>query len=224
MKWLVNKNHLKIIIICMLFIFLPTRTVFAKENIGSISLYAHYLDDGKIIEFVDIPFQIVKVADIVNGEFVNVEDFKYFKNISTNMNASQMKKTSYELQAYMKSENISFSEEKNTNNNGVVQFSNLNLGLYLVSQKESDDSKYCSEPFLISIPMIEDSSEIFNVYSKPKFIEKNENEVPISPNVPDSSVGTGDNTNITLWIVLLLVSGLAMLSVIRKLAVKKKKA
>ena len=97
MKWLVNKNHLKIIIICMLFIFLPTRTVFAKENIGSISLYAHYLDDGKIIEFVDMPFQIVKVADVVNGEFVNVEDFKHFKNISTNMNASQMKKTSYEL-------------------------------------------------------------------------------------------------------------------------------
>ena len=122
MKWLANKNHLKIIIICMLFIFLPTKTVLAKENTGSISLYAHYLDDGKIVEFVDMPFQIVKVADIVNGQFVNVGDFKDFKNISTNMNASQMKEMSYALQAYMKGKNISFTDEKNTNKNGIVQF------------------------------------------------------------------------------------------------------
>lgn len=216
MKCLVNKNHLKIIIICMLLIFLPTKTVLAKENTGSISLYAHYLDDGKIIEFVDIPFQIVKVADIVNGQFVNMKEFKNFKNISTNMNASQMKEMSYELQAYMKSKNISFNDEKNTDKNGVVQFSNLNLGLYLVSQKERDDIKYYSEPFLISIPMIEDSNEIFNVYSKPKFIEKNENEIPVFPNVPDSSVETGDNTNPILWIVLLLVSGSGILSAKRK--------
>ena len=216
MKCLVNKNHLKIIIICMLLIFLPTKTVLAKENTGSISLYAHYLDDGKIIEFVDIPFQIVKVADIVNGQFVNMKEFKDFKNISTNMNASQMKEMSYELQAYMKSKNISFNDEKNTDKNGVVQFSNLNLGLYLVSQKERDDIKYYSEPFLISIPMIEDSNEIFNNYSKPKFIEKNENEIPVFPNVPDSSVETGDNTNPILWIVLLLVSGSGILSAKRK--------
>ena len=216
MKCLVNKNHLKIIIICMLLIFLPTKTVLAKENTGSISLYAHYLDDGKIIEFVDIPFQIVKVADIVNGQFVNMKEFKDFKNISTNMNASQMKEMGYELQAYMKSKNISFNDEKNTDKNGGVQFSNLNLGLYLVSQKERDDIKYYSEPFLISIPMIEDSNEIFNVYSKPKFIEKNENEIPAFPNVPDSSVGTGDNTNPILWIVLLLVSGSGILSAKRK--------
>lgn len=216
MKCLVNKNHLKIIIICMLLIFLPTKTVLAKENTGSISLYAHYLDDGKIIEFVDIPFQIVKVADIVNGQFVNMKEFKDFKNISTNMNASQMKEMSYELQAYMKSKNISFNDEKNTDKNGVVQFSNLNLGLYLVSQKERDDIKYYSEPFLISIPMIEDSNEIFNIYSKPKFIEKNENEIPVFPNVPDSSVETGDNTNPILWIVLLLVSGSGILSAKRK--------
>ena len=216
MKWLANKNHLKIIIICMLFIFLPTKTVLAKENTGSISLYAHYLDDGKIVEFVDMPFQIVKVADIVNGQFVNVGDFKDFKNISTNMNASQMKEMSYELQAYMKSKNISFNDEKNTDKNGGVQFSNLNLGLYLVSQKERDDIKYYSEPFLISIPMIEDSNEIFNVYSKPKFIEKNENEIPAFPNVPDSSVGTGDHTNPIFWIVLLLVSGSGILSAKRK--------
>ena len=216
MKCLVNKNHLKIIIICMLLIFLPTKTVLAKENTGSISLYAHYLDDGKIIEFVDIPFQIVKVADIVNGQFVNMKEFKDFKNISTNMNASQMKEMSYELQAYMKSKNISFNDEKNTDKNGVVQFSNLNLGLYLVSQKERDDIKYYSEPFLISIPMIEDSNEIFNIYSKPKFIEKNENEIPVFPNVPDSSVETGDNTNPILWVVLLLVSGSGILSAKRK--------
>lgn len=216
MKCLVNKNHLKIIIICMLLIFLPTKTVLAKENTGSISLYAHYLDDGKIIEFVDIPFQIVKVADIVNGQFVNMKEFKDFKNISTNMNASQMKEMSYELQAYMKSKNISFNDEKNTDKNGVVQFSNLNLGLYLVSQKERDDIKYYSEPFLISIPMIEDSNEIFNIYSKPKFIEKNENEIPVFPNVPDSSVETGDNTNPILWIVLLLVSESGILSAKRK--------
>ena len=108
------------------------------------------------------------------------------------------------------------NDEKNTDKNGVVQFSNLNLGLYLVSQKERDDIKYYSEPFLISIPMIEDSNEIFNIYSKPKFIEKNENEIPVFPNVPDSSVGTGDNTNITLWIVLLLVSGSGILSAKRK--------
>lgn len=200
----------------MLLIFLPTKTVLAKENTGSISLYAHYLDDGKIIEFVDIPFQIVKVADIVNGQFVNMKEFKDFKNISTNMNASQMKEMSYELQAYMKSKNISFNDEKNTDKNGVVQFSNLNLGLYLVSQKERDDIKYYSEPFLISIPMIEDSNEIFNIYSKPKFIEKNENEIPVFPNVPDSSVETGDNTNPILWIVLLLVSGSGILSAKRK--------
>lgn len=216
MKWLANKNHLKIIIICMLFIFLPTKTVLAKENTGSISLYAHYLDDGKIVEFVDMPFQIVKVADIVNGQFVNVGDFKDFKNISTNMNASQMKEMSYALQAYMKGKNISFTDEKNTNKNGIVQFFDLDLGLYLISQKERDDIKYYSEPFLISIPMIEDSNEIFNVYSKPKFIEKDENEIPTSPTIPDSSVETGDNTNVILWIVLLLVSGLALLSVTRK--------
>ena len=116
----------------------------------------------------------------------------------------------------MKGKNISFTDEKNTNKNGIVQFFDLDLGLYLVSQKERDDIKYYSEPFLISIPMIEDSNEIFNVYSKPKFIEKDENEIPTSPTIPDSSVETGDNTNVILWIVLLLVSGLALLSVTRK--------
>lgn len=216
MKWLVNKNYLKIMVICMLFTFLPVKTILAKENIGSISLYAHCIDDGKIIEFIDMPFQIVKVADAINGRFVNVDNFKNFKNISTNMSASQMKETSYELQAYMKSENISFTDEKNTNKNGVVQFSNLALGLYLVSQKEVDDVKYYSEPFLISIPMIENGDEIFNVYSKPKFIEKDESEFPDQPTIPDDSVGSGNKTNVILWTVLLLVSGLAILNVIRK--------
>lgn len=64
--------------------------------------------------------------------------------------------------------------------------------------------------------MIEDSSEIFNVYSKPKFIEKDENEIPISPNIPDSSVGTGDNTNVILWTVLLLVSWISYVKCYKK--------
>lgn len=200
-----NKIVLKLII-CFIFFSLHINTVYAVEKMGSISLYCHYIDDGKVVEIANTSFQIVKVADYVEGEFVNVNDFQSFKTIPTKMNASQMKDISSELQTYMNDYDVSFTHFSNTNKNGYVQFKDLDMGLYFISQVENENQNYYTEPFLLSIPMIEEN-EIFHVYAEPKFAWKDnsENET-IIPTLPKDSVDTGDQSNMSQYLIMMGIS------------------
>lgn len=54
------------------------------------------------------------------------------------------------------------------NENGVVSWNKLDLGLYLVVQTEHSDGYYAIDPFLISVPLSEDGVWNYDVKAYPK--------------------------------------------------------
>ena len=60
------------------------------------------------------------------------------------------------------------SKEGITDGNGKVQFSNLDLGLYLVVQTNEVNGYSVIDPFLVMIPQVQDNSWVYDVEATPK--------------------------------------------------------
>ncbi len=91
---------------------------------------------------------------------------------------------------------------------GTVVFSGLEIGLYLVFQKEAADGYEAATPFLVSVPMNENGTYIYDVDASPK-VELKKASVPSEPVEPsDPSLPQTGQLN---WpIPLMAVLGLCL--------------
>ncbi len=117
----------------------------AMENVGSITIQLADTEDGTPKE--NVKFAIEKVADVINGEFVVVEEYE---DLEIDFNAIE---TAEELS--LVSEKLSEVVEDGivvtTNEEGQVSLNNLELGVYLVYAQDS--KKYGDiVPCMVSIP------------------------------------------------------------------------
>lgn len=94
------------------------------------------------------------------------------------------------LAQYALENNMKMAEEK-AGADGCTTFSNLSLGLYLVMQGEAADGYESIRPFLISVPMKEGQSLVYDVDASPKGITVDRKTVEsgedISGNEPDAN-------------------------------------
>lgn len=102
-------------------------------------------------------------------------------------------------------------------NDGQVQYSHLEIGLFLVVQEEAANGYHTVAPFLVSIPLEEDGHYIYDVDATPKMEILKEN-----PQKPSIQL-TGDNSQIEKWEIILSVSSL-LFCVIMILNWKEKEA
>ena len=95
-----------------------------------------------------------------------------------------------------------------SNTLGHTTFSNLTQGIYLIAQEgyvESGKSQFESAPFLVEIPSLVDGSVEYNVSIEPKAEwVKPVKPTPSKPHKPH--VKTGDDTNISVWVIAAIES------------------
>lgn len=100
--------------------------------------------------------------------------------------------------------------------NGTAEFTNLDLGLYLVVQKTAASGYQKISPFLVSVPYLEEGVYVYDVKTGPK--TELEREVkPTTPTTPHSSSDSGGKLVQTgqLWwpVPVLICAGLGCIVV-----------
>lgn len=98
---------------------------------------------------------------------------------------------------------------------GTASFDALEPGLYLLVQDEAAGGYEKAEPFLVSVPLLEDGAYVYDVDASPKVGELTESAPPVEPVTPEPPAGPKlPQTGQLNWPVpVLAVLGLALFSV-----------
>ncbi|WP_373124762.1 hypothetical protein [Blautia producta] len=167
----------------------------AEDKKGSISVYLEEGKEGTSVK--DVEFKLVKVADLIDGTYVNDENLGIsdidMNNITT---AEALNETASKVSAVIARNNISGLSKK-TNDYGTAKYDDLSNGVYLL--QAVDVSKYENiSPTLVAVP--EFNVESSNVNSM------NYNISVVPKHSPIRAVETGDTANIAGYITLLVLS------------------
>lgn len=152
----------------MLSTFVPALATNSDEldlsKNGSVSISLS--DEGVALSFAE--FTLYRVAEITesngNYEYSFVETFA---NSTKSINDLSDKETAVDLAEYVKNYKISGVSAK-TDENGFVRFNDLALGMYLAVQTGSVAGFADCTPFLISVPLNESGSFVYDVDATPK--------------------------------------------------------
>jgi len=153
-------------------LFLDTNVVFANEHIidfnqkGTIEITLKALADNKNIEATQLTLYYIASISSENNKLVYtyndaIKDCKEDLNDLTNKTL-----TSGISKCILNKEVPSYT--KVTNEDGKVNFKNLELGLYLVKQTNSVLGYSNIDSFLINIPKNIDNKWIYNLKAEPK--------------------------------------------------------
>lgn len=136
--------------------------VSANESLGSITIILE--DTTNELSKENVEFGLTKVADIINGEYVSLEEYSYF-DFNNIENANELKDTSKRLNKIISSNDAI----DKTNEEGILKFEGLEVGIYLLHPTYIADYEII-EPTLVSIPAWEETSgEMnYNVFVYPK--------------------------------------------------------
>ena len=139
------------------------------ERRCSLRLTYHYED--KLFEGLEI--QLFHAADVSKNKEYTLSTA--FRDVPVNINAvssqAEWDSIASTLTAYTLSNSISPTQEKITDKNGVVRFTDLTTGLYLVrwTKNKTGDNVSGFEPFIISVPNInDDGSWNYEINALPK--------------------------------------------------------
>lgn len=117
--------------------------IFANET-GSITIILE--DSNNELPKENVEFGLTKVADIIDGEYVSLEEYSSF-DFNNIQNANEMKDTATRLNRLISSNDAIGSTDKN----GILKFEGLEIGVYLLHPTYIADYEII-EPTLVSIP------------------------------------------------------------------------
>ncbi len=158
------RKQLTVILISLLLCMTCTAgTVFAYGSINiwqktSVSVY--FTENGKGISPVN--FRIYRVADMdKNGEFTLTGDFRSYPVSLKDMNSSKWRALSQTLDAYVQRDQLQPLKTGITGTYGSVTFSDLAVGLYLITGDSHTEGNtiYTPEPMLVSLPNLTSKNE-----------------------------------------------------------------
>lgn len=197
----------KVLLAVSILIILSVQTVSAQEDIagrdnmiGQGSIQIILSDEGTGIKKEGIEFQCVKVADIVEGEYIFYEEISC--NIKSGTNEMMTAKEQEQMASAL-AEKTYDSDIKQTDSKGEILFDDLGVGLYLLKAKDSKAYGTIS-PSLVAVPTwneIEKEME-YDVKVIPKYTKE------IS-----QSVKTGDSENVAGYAAVAWIALLCMLCI-----------
>lgn len=245
----IRKNSISIILpvllICMMF-YAACTTSYAQDipnlsHSGSISITLYYGDEpvsgGNLVCY--------RAGDVEenNGSY----DFKLTADFSGSrvpIDDIFSADTAEKLAQWTQKDNLSGKSAK-IDDQGHTVFTGLKPGLYLLEQDKASKKYYGVEPFLVSVPMNENGTYIYDVEASPKVelagssepdtpvkpedpTKPNEPKDPIKPNESKDPAKSRDSvlpqTGQLNWPVpIMCVSGLMLLTVGLLLRTNKKK-
>lgn len=127
--------------------------IFAN-NAGSITIILE--DSEKELPKENVEFGLTKVADIINGEYVSLDEFASF-DFNNIQNANEMKDTAARLNRLISSNDAIGT----TDNEGILRFDGLEIGVYLLHPTYIADYEII-EPTLVSVPTWDEMSGDMN--------------------------------------------------------------
>lgn len=184
----------KIFLILTAFFFsviITISQVSAYENKGSINVYLEEGKQGTNIEGVE--FKLVKVANLIDGEYVYTEQYNSMNIDLNNINtAEELNNASNNISTVTTKNNINGLSKK-TDKYGVIQFDNLQNGVYLLQAININNYDNIS-PTLVAIPTFDRDTSIdggmnYDISVVPK-------------HTPITAVKTDDNSNAILFLGL----------------------
>lgn len=183
-----KRNKITALIIMVMLIFSVGFTAYAHEvpdltKKGTLSITIKDEQKGIIESGGSLYFY--KVADIGydGGDCV----FKYtdeFKDCNVSLADPQSHEIALGIYEYALEKKL-HGQIINVSESGVADFGTVDLGLYLIAQKDMGKKYLALEPFVISVPQCIDGSYVYDVKSFPKC-----GIVPVPP--PEDTPPTGD--------------------------------
>ena len=179
-------SSLLLCVVCVLAL-LPVQ-VFAAGAIDpsrDVSLTINYIHDKEPI--AGVRFDIYRVADVDEyAKFTLTGDFDIYPVQVNNLTSQEWKMLAETLSGYVQRDKLTPLESGTTDENGKRIFTNyqqgLKAGLYLVIGETltDDDYTYTTEPFLVSLPNLDEVSDtwVYDVTVEPKHTRE---EIPPEP-------------------------------------------
>lgn len=178
------------------------------DRLGSISIAMTYhgmpVSGGSLTIF--------RVADVVddNGNmiFVYTEDFAGCSIPVTELNSARLP---VELARIAAAKHLQGTTQR-LDAKGWTKFADLQIGLYLVVQREAAPGYTAINPFLVSVPQVDDGHYIYDVDTAPKNIPQPDVEPTVPETQPPKPEGHLPQTGQTNWPVpVMAVAGLVLL-------------
>ena len=201
-----------LLLISMLFVSLIQ--VHADSRTGSIDIdYKGRTDSQEEIILSGAKFEIIPIQYVENGNWTWQSSFVDCGVSLHDTSAEARNKQAKQLLEYARKKGISGNQQL-TDSMGHTVFSNLNEGMYLITQigyvKNGNDT-FESAPFLVSIPSDIDGYLMYDVKVEPKVTWRTNNVPPSasekpSEKNPPKDTNTGVQVKKTIWIVLALCS------------------
>lgn len=177
------------ILFLAIFIYSVNLSVAAAEP-GRIQVNCNTQRGGQTIYLAGDSYAIAFIAEAhfyENGgiEYSVCPDFSEYEYDWSAVNAVESKDMAKELEEYAKEHQLYFETDQ-TDESGVVQFTDLAPGVYLISRTNTlaDNSGYTTDPVLVGIPSNEDGKQIYDVTVDLKFDWTDKSDTPSDP-VPD---------------------------------------
>lgn len=182
---------------------------------------------------------LFKVGDVYsengNFSFVLTADFSGSGQSLSRIEGAEAAKN---LAAYAKKQNVK-GTTVTIGSDGNAVFSAVKPGLYLLTQKQAAKGYYNVTPFLVSVPLLENESYLYDIDATPKMEplkkqpdsskpditpDPKPNSTPATSNSKGGTPKTGDTTRLGLWLILLCGSaaGIVFLLLLGKRSKSKK--
>ena len=184
-------------ILCLLALF-PVRAAAAGaiDTSRNVRLTIEYRHDGKPV--VSVPFELYYVASVdAYANFTLAGDFAAYPVTLENLTAAEWTALAETLAAYAARDELAPLDSGKTDAQGTLTFPNtvdrLSPGLYLAVGKKhtAGGYTYTTEPFLVSLPNLENDAWVYDVTASPKHTR--------TENPPSPSEDTVDRRVIKLW-------------------------
>ncbi len=139
------------------------------DRTGSISVK---IKDQNGDPVTDGSLEMICVAEVVSDNGIRYEYTDDFAGCTEKLNDDTIKKNGSEklaaaLKKFADGKGLSGTVVK-LGSDGSAKFSDLKLGLYLITQKGSADGYTAVEPFLVSVPLEENGKLVYDVNASPK--------------------------------------------------------
>ncbi len=197
MKRRAKHNFICICLMLIVLILSMSITGFAADVIdtqrtGKITVTMLNADMEAVTE---TEIELIKVAD-VNAEEVSYEYTAEFSEFHKELGDLSDVSLAQELAEFV-SENEIKGKVSGVDENGVAVFDGLELGVYLFIQNEAAEGYEKMLPFLVSLPIVEDGTYVYEVDALPKM----EHLIPVEPDepsvTPDAPTVTPDAPSVT---------------------------
>ena len=166
---MITKFKKYFLFIILMFFSINTTSATTNDNIvdfkkkGSITITLNELKENTPVSNASIT--IYKLADAISDN--SNLSFNYHESLLPyEKDIKDGNITNEILEVVKDNEIVNFSDK--TNSDGIVEFNNLDLGLYLIEQTNNVEGYSVVSPFLVYIPKVIDNKWIYDIESTPK--------------------------------------------------------